>query len=58
VGTASEMQKVQSEIEKNPQILKVAKDIVKGKNNKNKFNSFESKNNYDMDELESQILAN
>jgi hypothetical protein len=36
----------------------VAKDIVKGKNNKNKFNSFESKNNYDMDELESQILAN
>jgi hypothetical protein len=58
VGTALEMQKVQSEIEKNPQILKVAKDIVKGKNNKNKFNSFESKNNYDMDELESQILAN
>jgi stalled ribosome alternative rescue factor ArfA len=58
VGTAIEIQNVQNEIEKNPEILKVAKDIIKGTKKKNKFNSFENQNKYNMDELESQILAN
>jgi hypothetical protein len=58
VGTALEMQKVNTAIEKNPEILKVAKDIVNGtKRGKNKFNDFES-HAYDFDELEKELLAN
>jgi stalled ribosome alternative rescue factor ArfA len=58
MGTATEMQEVKKTIEENPEVLKIAKDIIKGTKKKNKFNSFENKNSYDMDELEKKIVVN
>lgn len=62
VSDANEAMETQRAIEKNPQILKIAHDIHKGKKkNKsgrsNAFNNFEQ-NQYNFDELEKEILDN
>lgn len=64
VATASEVKQIQERVDKNPQVLKVAKDIIEGekkpkkKNNKNNFNNF-SERKYtkeQMLELEKKLL--
>ena len=61
VATASEVKQISEAVDKNPQILKVAKDIVEGKakpkpeKKKNSFNNF-SQREYDYDELERMLL--
>jgi hypothetical protein len=64
IGTATEMAEVKQEVEKNPEVLKVAKDIVNGRKKpakertkKNKFNNYELNNNIDVDALEKALLA-
>lgn len=60
VATASEVKELQDRIDKNPEVLKVAKDIVKGEKKpktpkKNSFNDFPQRD-YDFDELEKFLL--
>ena len=65
ITTAKEVKEIKDEAIKDPVMLKVANDIVKGKrkkgkkdaggNNNNPFNQFEQ-NQYDFDELEEVIL--
>ena len=62
VATASEVKQIQERVDSNPQVLKVAKDIVKGekkgkKTNKNSFNNFKQRS-YDYTELEKKLLNN
>ena len=66
VATASEVHELQERVDKDPELLKVAKDIVKGEKKRKKranapdqnpFNQFEQ-NTYDFDELEREILGN
>lgn len=61
VASAEEVKQIQERVDKNPEVLKVAKDILKGekkkKPEKNPFNQFEQ-NEYDFDELEKEILNN
>lgn len=61
VASAEEVKQIQERVDKNPELLKVAKDILKGekkkKPEKNPFNQFEQ-NEYDFDELEKEILNN
>lgn len=62
VATAAEVKQIQERADKNPQVLKVAKDIVKGEkkkaekgSGKNRFNNFEQRK-YDYEELEKRLL--
>ena len=61
VATASEVKQISEAVDKNPQILKVAKDIVEGKakpkpeKKKNGFHNFPQRD-YDYDELERMLL--
>lgn len=64
VADAGEVKQLQERVDKNPEVLKVAKDIVKGSSSKrrstgskktNAFNEFEQ-NQYDFGELEHDIL--
>lgn len=65
VADAGEVKQLQERVDKNPEVLKVAKDIVKGSSSSkrrstgskktNAFNEFEQ-NQYDFDELERDIL--
>lgn len=66
VATAAEVHELQERVDKDPELLKVAKDIVKGEKKRKKranapdqnpFNQFEQ-NTYDFDELEREILGN
>ena len=61
VASAEEVKQIQERVDKNPEVLKVAKDILKGekkkKPEKNQFNNFEQ-NEYDFDALESEIVQN
>ena len=62
VATASEVAQIQERVDKNPEVLKVAKDILKGEKRRasgagNPFNAFEQ-NSYDFDELEREIVDN
>ena len=63
VASAEEVKQIQERVDKNPEVLKVAKDIVKGEKRKNRtgagnqFNNFEQ-NSYDFDKLEREILDN
>jgi len=52
VASASEVKQIQDRIDKNPQVLKVAKDILEGekKPKKNSFNNYEQRH-YTADEL-------
>lgn len=59
VAEAHEVKEIQDRVDKNPQVLKVAKDILAGekkpKKKKNGFNDFKQ-NNYDFDALEKALL--
>ena len=59
VAPATEVKQIQERVDKNPQVLKVAKDIVDGekkpKNKKNKFNDFDQRK-YDTEQLERMLL--
>lgn len=61
IAAAHEVAEIQERVDKNPQLLKVAADIVKGEKRKkqkeNPFNQFEQ-NEYDFDELEKELLNN
>ena len=63
VASAEEVKQIQERVDKNPEVLKVAKDIVKGEKRKNRtgagnqFNNFEQ-NSYDFEQLEREILDN
>lgn len=63
VATATEVKQIQERVDKNPQVLKVAKDIVKGEKkpkaeSKNSFNNFNQREYDDdfMEELERRLL--
>ncbi len=57
VATASEVRAIQERVDKNPEVLKVARDILQGgKKQKNQFNQF-SQNQYDWDSLEEDLLG-
>lgn len=61
VATATEVREIQDRVDQNPEILKVAKDIVTGEKrvkngkNKNPFNQISGRD-YDWDSLERQLL--
>lgn len=59
IATAEEMQEIREAIDKDPAVLKVAKDIVNGKKKpkqkKATFTDFEQRS-YDYDELEARLL--
>lgn len=59
VAEAHEVKEIQDRVDKNPQVLKVAKDILAGekkpKKKKNGFNDFKQ-NDYDFDALEKALL--
>jgi hypothetical protein len=64
IGTASEMAEIKQEVEKNPEVLKVAKDIVNGKKkpakergSKKGLKNFELDGNIDADALTKAMLA-
>jgi hypothetical protein len=61
VASAGEVAEIQERVDKNPEVLRVARDILKGekkkKPEKNQFNNFEQ-NEYDFDTLESEIVQN
>lgn len=59
VATAKEVRQIQERVDENPEVLKVARDIVKGnkKAKKNTFNDI-GNNDIDFDELEAKILSN
>lgn len=60
-GSAKEVHEIQERVDKNPAVLKVAKNILEGKSrrtgSKNEFNQFEQ-NKYDFDKLENELLWN
>lgn len=62
VASANEVNEIQEKVDKNPQILKVAKDIVKGKKqtiqkkSANGFDNFSEKNEYDDDAIARAML--
>ena len=57
VATASEVRAIQERVDNNPEVLKVARDILQGgKKQKNQFNQF-SQNQYDWDSLEEDLLG-
>lgn len=64
VASAPEVKKIQDRIDKNPQVLKVAKNIIDGDSKpvekakiRNEFNNFQQ-NEYDFDDLEQDLLGN
>lgn len=63
IASATEVHQIQTRVDKDPTVLKVAKDILKGEKKKRKapeqnpFNQFEQ-NQYDFDELEKELLRN
>ena len=58
VATASEVRAIQERVDRNPELLKVARDVLQGgKKRKNQFNQF-SQNQYDWDALEEDLLNN
>lgn len=60
VATANEVKQLQERVDKDPEVLKIAKDILKGERKKkgkqNQFNQF-NQNSYDWDALESELLG-
>ena len=59
VATASEVKQIQNRVDKDPQVLKVAKDILKGEKKPKKKNQFTDieQNQYDWDALEAELLG-
>lgn len=63
VATGSEKQKLMEDIDKDPKVLKIAKDTANGKNKtknntKNSFNSYKEQNKYDTKMIEKMLLQN
>ena len=60
VASAEEVRELQERVDKDPQMLKIAKDILKGEKKRagkrNQFNEFQQ-NEYDWNQLESEILG-
>ena len=57
IATASEVKEIQDRVDKNPEILKVAKDIITGeKKSKKKIDHGFKQTEYDYDELEKILL--
>lgn len=60
VASAEEVRELQERVDQDPQMLKIAKDILKGEKRragkKNQFNEFQQ-NEYDWNQLESEILG-
>lgn len=56
IATASQLDNLKKEIEKNPQIEKVAKDIVEGNKKKKNSSNDTWQRDYDYDELEKRLL--
>ena len=60
VASAEEVRELQERVDQDPQMLKIAKDILKGEKKragkKNQFNEFQQ-NEYDWNQLESEILG-
>lgn len=59
IATAAEVRELQERVDKDPAVLKVAKDILEGRKRKekqNQFNQFDQ-NDYDWDQLESELLG-
>ena len=60
VATAGEVKQIQERVDKDPHMLKIAKDILKGEKKRagkrNQFNEFQQ-NEYDWNQLESEILG-
>ena len=61
VAEAHEVKAIADRVDKNPQVLKVAKDMLEGekkpkKPKKNSFNDFPQRE-YDLEELERKLLA-
>ena len=63
VASAAEVREIQDKVDENPQVLKVAKDIVKGQKkpkkakDSTKFNENFHQRDCDYDDIEAQILA-
>lgn len=62
VAPAVEVREIQERVDKDPQLLKVAKDVVKGekkpkKKKENKFNNFEQRDYSDFKDLEKKLLG-
>lgn len=64
IASAQEVAAIQDRVDQDPQVLKVARDIVRGEKKRRKapqsgnaFNQFEH-NQYDFDELEKDLLSN
>lgn len=61
VANAQEVSAIQEHVDKDPQVLKVAKDILKGdkspkKSKKNGFTEYTGSRDYDYDAIEAQLL--
>lgn len=60
VASAEEVRELQERVDQDPQMLKIAKDILKGEKKRagkrNQFNEFQQ-NEYDWNQLESEILG-
>lgn len=60
VASAEEVKQIQERVDKDPEALKIARDILKGERKKkgkqNQFNQF-SQNDYDWDQLEAELLG-
>ena len=60
VASAEEVRELQERVDQDPQMLKIAKDILKGEKKragkKNQFNEFQQ-NEYDWNQLESELLG-
>lgn len=54
VATAEEVKQIQDRVDKNPEVLKVAKDLLNGKKKKPKENGFDNFNHHDYDYTEIQ----
>lgn len=63
VATSKEVKEIQERVDKNPQVLKVAKDIVDGEKKakpkkKNSFSDYKEQNKYDTKMIEKMLLQN
>lgn len=56
VASAAEVKEIQERVDKNPQVLKVAKDIVKGDKKQKKASKSPESRDYDYGELEQVLL--
>lgn len=56
VATAKEVKKIQERVDKNPNVLKVAKNLIQGEKKPRKKKNFDLERDYDFDVLEDELL--